>query len=46
MVRRNVSILCVQKTKWIGEKTRIIEPWVINFGILVEIEIVMGGCDH
>ena len=26
MVRRNVSILCVQETKWVGEKTRIIEP--------------------
>ena len=26
MVRRNVSILCVQKTKWVGEKARIIEP--------------------
>ena len=27
MVRRNVSILCVQETKWVGEKVRIIEPW-------------------
>ena len=27
MVRRNVSILCVQETKWVGEKARIIEPW-------------------
>jgi len=26
MVRRNVSILCVQETKWVGEKARIIEP--------------------
>ena len=25
-VRRNVSILCVQQTKWVGEKARIIEP--------------------
>jgi len=25
MVRRNVSFLCVQKTKWVGEKARIIE---------------------
>ena len=27
MVRRNVSILCVHETKWVGEKVRIIEPW-------------------
>ena len=27
MVRRNVSILCVQETKWVGKKDRIIEPW-------------------
>ena len=27
MVRRNVSILCVQETKWVGEKVRIIKPW-------------------
>ena len=27
MIRRNISILCVQKTKWVGEKGRIIEPW-------------------
>ena len=27
MVRRNVSILCVQETKKVGEKVRIIEPW-------------------
>ena len=27
MVRRNVSILCVQETKWVGEKDRIIELW-------------------
>ena len=27
MVRRNVSILCVQETKWVGEEARIIEPW-------------------
>ena len=27
MVRWNVSILCVQETKWVGEKARIIEPW-------------------
>ena len=26
MIRRNVSILCVQETKWVGEKARIIEP--------------------
>ena len=26
MVGRNVSILCVQETKWVGEKVRIIEP--------------------
>ena len=27
MVRRNVSILCVQETKWVGEKAKIIESW-------------------
>ena len=27
IVRRNVSILCVQETKWVCEKVRIIEPW-------------------
>ena len=27
MVRRNVSILCVQETKWVSEKARIKEPW-------------------
>ena len=27
MIRRNVSILCVQETKWVGEKVRIIKPW-------------------
>jgi len=27
MVRRNVSILCVQETKRVGVKGRIIEPW-------------------
>ena len=27
MIRRNVSILCVQETKWVDEKARIIEPW-------------------
>jgi len=27
MVRRNVSILCVQETKWVGKKVRIIESW-------------------
>ena len=27
MVRRNVSILCMQKTKWVGEKVRIIKAW-------------------
>ena len=37
IVRRNVSILCVQETKRVGEKARIIEPC-----ILVEIKIVMG----
>ena len=42
MIRRNVNILCGQETKWVGEKVKIIKPWVINFGILVEIEIVMG----
>ena len=43
MVRRNVCILCVQETKWVGERARIIEPWGYKlFGILVEIEIVMG----
>ena len=25
-LRRNVSILCMQDTKWVGEKVRIIEP--------------------
>ena len=42
MVRRNVSILCVQETKWVGVKIRIIESWGYKLGILVEIEIVMG----
>ena len=42
MIKWNVSILCVQETKWVGKKARIIELWVINFGILVEIEIIMG----
>ena len=27
MVRRNVNILCVQETKWVGKKAKIIEPW-------------------
>ena len=27
MVRRNVSILCVQETKWVDKKARIIKPW-------------------
>ena len=27
MVRRNVSILCVQETKCVGVKGRVIEPW-------------------
>jgi len=27
MIRRNVSILFVQETKWVGEKAKIIEPW-------------------
>jgi len=27
VVRRNVSILCMQQTKWVSEKARIIEPW-------------------
>ena len=27
MVRRNVSILCMQETKWVGKKVRIIKPW-------------------
>ena len=27
MVRRNVNILCVYETNWVGEKVRIIEPW-------------------
>ena len=27
MVKRNVNILCVQETKWVDEKVRIIEPW-------------------
>ena len=26
MVRKNVSILSVQVTKWVGKKDRIIEP--------------------
>ena len=26
MIKRNVSILCVQETKWVGEKARIIKP--------------------
>ena len=42
IVRRHVSILCVQETKWVNEKDKIIELGVINFSILVEIEIVMG----
>jgi exonuclease III len=27
MKRRNTNILCLQKTKWVGEKARIIAPW-------------------
>jgi len=27
MIRRKISILCVQETKWVGKKTRIIEFW-------------------
>ena len=27
MLRKNVSIQFMQETKWVGEKTRIIEPW-------------------
>ena len=27
MIRQNVSILCVQETKWVGEKVKIIESW-------------------
>ena len=27
IVRRNVRILCVQETKWVGENVRIVEPW-------------------
>ena len=27
MIRKNVSILCVQETKCVGEKARIIKPW-------------------
>ena len=27
MIRRDVSILCVQETEWVGEKVRIIKPW-------------------
>ena len=38
MVRQNISILYVQKTMWVGKKARILESWVINFGILIEIE--------
>ena len=26
MIRKNVSILCVHETKWVGEKGRVIEP--------------------
>jgi len=42
MIRRNVSILCVQETKCVGEKVRIIEPWDYKLWLLVEIKIVMG----
>ena len=31
MLRRNISILCVQETKWVGEKVRIIELWGYKF---------------
>jgi len=27
MLKQNVSILCVQETKCVSEKGRIIEPW-------------------
>ena len=27
MVRQNVSILCLQESKWVGEKARIRESW-------------------
>ena len=27
MIRRNVSILCMLETKWVGEKARSIDPW-------------------
>jgi len=26
IVRRNISILCMQEAKWVGEKVKIIEP--------------------
>ena len=27
MIRRNIEILCLQETKWIGDKTRPIGQW-------------------
>ena len=27
MIRRNIKILCLQETKWIGEKARPIGEW-------------------
>ena len=44
IVRRNVSILYMQETKWVGEKARIIEPW--DYKRWYTVEIVMGACDH
>lgn len=41
MIRR-VNFLCMQKTKWVGDKAKVIEFWIITFGIQIEIEIVMG----
>jgi hypothetical protein len=27
MCRRKIDILCLQETKWVGEKAKVIEPW-------------------
>ena len=42
MVRRNVSILCVQDTKWVGEKARIIELLGYKLWYTGREKIIMG----
>ena len=49
MVRRNVSILCVQETKRVGVKGRIIEPWGYKLWYTGRDRNHNGvghGCDH